>query len=149
MAIGKQIRHYRKKLGWQLKKLSEASGVDIGTISALENRDSKSSEYFLFIANALGLTLEQLADESKDWPIDLNRQGAPTIAAPVARESAPSFGWPFHDITPERYNTLTPDQKRSIENMVLTLLQASDPATKQSEPEKIASSDPTARPVWR
>lgn len=148
MAIGKQIRHYRKKLGWQLKKLSEASEVDIGTISALENRDSKSSEYFLPLANALGPTLEQLADESTDWPIDVNRQSANVGTGMLAREPAAAYGWPFVDILPAQYNTLTPDQKRSIETMVLTLLQAHNPE-KKGEPGEIASGDQTARPVWR
>ena len=64
MAIGKQIRKYRKALGWKLWQLSDASGVDVGTISALEQRDSKKSDYFLPIAAGLGLTLEQLADEA-------------------------------------------------------------------------------------
>ena len=64
MALGKQIRHYRNKAGWKLKQLSEACDVDVGTISALENRDSTRSEFFAPIAKAFGLTLEQLADES-------------------------------------------------------------------------------------
>jgi transcriptional regulator with XRE-family HTH domain len=65
MAIGKQIRKYRLQLGWKLWQLSDASGVDVGTISALEQRDSKKSDYFLPIAAGLGLTLEQLADEGE------------------------------------------------------------------------------------
>lgn len=149
MAIGKQIRHYRKKLEWPLKKLSEASGVDIGTISALEIRDSKSSEYFLPLANALGLTLEQLADESTDWPIDVNRLGAASVTGLQAREPAAAYGWPFTDIQPAQYNTLTHDQKRSIENMVMTLLQAHNTQPKQVEPGQIASGTQAVRPVWR
>ena len=66
MAIGKQIKHYREKAGWKLKELSARSDVDVGTISALEIRDSSRSEFFQKIANAFGLTLEQLADETTD-----------------------------------------------------------------------------------
>jgi transcriptional regulator with XRE-family HTH domain len=69
MATGKQIKHYREKLGWTLAVLSEVAQVDIGTISALENRDSKKSEFFPALAKAMGLTIEQLADTSTDWPV--------------------------------------------------------------------------------
>lgn len=69
MATGKRIKHYRIKAGWTLADLSEASGVEVGTISALENRDSKRSENFAPIARAFGLTVEQLADESTDFTI--------------------------------------------------------------------------------
>lgn len=65
MAIGKQIRKYRDQLGWTLQKLSTESDVDIGTISALEHRDSDRSKYFPAIAKAFGFTVEELADESK------------------------------------------------------------------------------------
>lgn len=65
MAIGKQIRRYRELLGWKQLQLSIASGVEVGTISALELRDSKRSDAFLPIAKAFGLTLEQLADETR------------------------------------------------------------------------------------
>ncbi len=54
--------------GWTLEELSDASGVDVGTIGALEVRDSKRSEKFPAIAKALGLTLEQLADETYTPP---------------------------------------------------------------------------------
>lgn len=66
MATGKQIRHYRLKLGWTLDQLTEASGVEVGTISALEQRDSSRSKFFKDIAKAYGLTLEQLDDELTD-----------------------------------------------------------------------------------
>lgn len=41
--------------------------MDVGTISALENRDSDRSKFFPQIAKAFGLTLEQLADTSTDY----------------------------------------------------------------------------------
>lgn len=69
MATGKQIRHYRLKLGWKLEQLTEASGVDVGTISALEQRDSSRSKYFKDIARAFGITQEQMDDETKDYPL--------------------------------------------------------------------------------
>jgi hypothetical protein len=50
-----------------LEQLSEASSVDVGTISALELRDSARSKYATNIAKAFGLTVEQLGDETTDW----------------------------------------------------------------------------------
>jgi len=69
MAIGKRIRHYRLKLGWKLKVLSQLADVDVGTFSALESRNSKRTEYAQQIAHAFGLTIEQLTDETRDWPV--------------------------------------------------------------------------------
>ena len=67
MAIGKQIKLYREKLNWKLHQLSDASDVDVGTISALELRDSSRSKYFPQLAKALGLTLEQLSDTTTEY----------------------------------------------------------------------------------
>lgn len=69
MAFGKQIKHYRGKLGWTQRTLSDRSDVDIGTISALERRDATRSSYCGVIAQAFGLTIEQLLDESTDYRV--------------------------------------------------------------------------------
>lgn len=67
MAIGKRIKYYREKLGWTLEEMSSKCGVEIGTISAIENRDSDRSKYFGAIAKVFGLTIEQLSDIETDW----------------------------------------------------------------------------------
>lgn len=67
MATGKQIRAYREIKEWTLDDLSRESGVDVGTISALEVRDSFRSKYFQPIASAFGLTVEQLSDGTTNW----------------------------------------------------------------------------------
>lgn len=67
MPLGKQIKKYRLAHGWTLEELSDRSDVEVGTISALEVRDSKRSEKAPAIAKALGLSLEQLLDENTDW----------------------------------------------------------------------------------
>ena len=73
MAIGKNIRFHRKvRLGWTLERLEAESGVDRGTISALENRDSSKSDHFAKIAKGLGLTLEELHIEPNDWNANLH-----------------------------------------------------------------------------
>lgn len=61
MAMGQTIRTLRQARGWKLEDLAEASGVDMGTISALEVRDSNRSKYFPQLARALGYTVEQLS----------------------------------------------------------------------------------------
>lgn len=74
MALGKQIKHYREKLGWKLEQLSLESGVEVGTISALENRDSSRSKFGAPIAKAFGLTVEQLLDESTSYEVGKGAQ---------------------------------------------------------------------------
>ncbi len=60
MAFGKQIETLRKMRGWTMEDLSSASGVDVGTINAIEKRDSVRSKYAVELAAAFGLTVEDL-----------------------------------------------------------------------------------------
>jgi phage repressor protein C with HTH and peptisase S24 domain len=87
MGLGKTIREVRQALGWTLEKLEEESGVAVGTISALENRDSSRSQYFPQLAKAMGLTMEQLAHPNL---IDYDAAGRPHlgIAGTLARAQA-------------------------------------------------------------
>lgn len=63
MALGSNVRRLRDQLGWTLEELSTRSGVEVGTISALEVRDSKRSNYALPLAEAMGVSLSVLLDE--------------------------------------------------------------------------------------
>jgi transcriptional regulator with XRE-family HTH domain len=65
MGLGKRLRHFRTKAGLTLAELSALSDVDVGTISALEQRDSSRSQYFPALAMALGMNVETLGDA--DW----------------------------------------------------------------------------------
>ncbi len=58
--MGKVVKTLREQLGWTLKELSKRSGVPVGTISALENRDSVRSEYAANLAAGLGVPVERL-----------------------------------------------------------------------------------------
>lgn len=60
MALGYRIRKHRLHRGWTLEKLSELSGVETGTISALEQRDSTKSKFGRAIAAAFGISLDEL-----------------------------------------------------------------------------------------
>ena len=78
MRLGLKFRARRLALGRTLDKLSEAAGVDVGTISALETRDSERSKYFPQLAEALGVTMEELtARPAQD---DARREGGSTPA---------------------------------------------------------------------
>lgn len=90
MALGKQIRKYRSHLGWTLEQLEEKSGVPAGTISALEVRDSTRSKFAPALANAFGLTVEQLLDESVNW---LERRQQNVEPAPDIQGQIPLISW--------------------------------------------------------
>jgi transcriptional regulator with XRE-family HTH domain len=61
---GHRIKELRTDRGFTLEKLSELSGVDIGTISALEVRNSSRSKYFPPLAEALGVSLDVLVSQT-------------------------------------------------------------------------------------
>lgn len=73
MGMGKQVRKYRVDAGLTLAELSELSTVDVGTISALEQRDSERSRFFPLIARALGLTVEQLMNPALEAQLVVTR----------------------------------------------------------------------------
>lgn len=83
MGVGKNIRAMRLARKWDLATLSEKSGVDVGTISALEQRDSKRTQYLANFCQAFEVTLRQLID-GEDVP--------PKAEKPAARE---------HGLSPE------------------------------------------------
>lgn len=80
MATGKQIEKHRKFRGWTFEDLSDRSGVDVGTINALEKRDSSRSKYFGPIAKAFGLTVEGLDSEPGQETTDALGEDALRIA---------------------------------------------------------------------
>jgi transcriptional regulator with XRE-family HTH domain len=60
MALGKTVKKLREARGWTLKDLSKRAGVPVGTIGALEVRDSARSEYAAKLAQGFGVPLEEL-----------------------------------------------------------------------------------------
>lgn len=63
MATGENIRKLRQLCGLTLEQLSELSGVEVGTISALEIRDSARSKFFPSIAKAFGISTDELSSD--------------------------------------------------------------------------------------
>ncbi len=140
MSTGSQIKKYRKKLRWTLDRLSEASGVDGGTISALENRNSKRSEKFGAIAKAFGLTIEQLCDENTDHDpkpppmIYGTHAGTVTLTAKAFGSEIP-LGWPFSQrVAPWQYHQLDDAAKTQIEDFIIFKLQGQAPPAEQHMP---------------
>lgn len=88
MATGKNLSRHRKRLCLTLDQLSDISGVERGTIGALEVRDSKRSDFFGKLAKALGMTVEQLEDES--YLSDNLLPSSNTKLQVVSAESEPS-----------------------------------------------------------
>jgi transcriptional regulator with XRE-family HTH domain len=116
MALGSQVRHYRIGLGWTLDRLSDLSGVETGTISAIEKRNSKRSEHGPALARAFGLSLEQLLDESTDHLATLRAGVAPILATGTGPErmGAP-MEWPFRSITIEQWQHLGDQERAQVE----------------------------------
>jgi len=98
MALGSEIRKQRAMRQWTLEELSERSGVDVGTISALEIRDSTRSKYAVAIAGALGISVDQLLNPSITTP----HAGQSKPEEPVADHPV----WPFKRVTYQRYKHL-------------------------------------------
>jgi transcriptional regulator with XRE-family HTH domain len=125
MSTGDQIRKYRTMLGWTLKQLSDRSGVDVGTISALEMRSSNRSKYLGPIAAALGLSVEQLQDIKQDYmpsprPLFSDDSGASYRAKPLA-------SWPFTQIESRDWEALSAHQKSQAEIFIRGMLAAVAP----------------------
>lgn len=138
MGIGKQIRLYREKANWTLDKLSEVSGVEPGTISALEVRDSNRSKYFPPIAKAFGLTLEQLADDKTVYDFVITHPDGGVTYLEVKEPAAP-YGWPFKELKPHQWSLLTPEEQAHIENGALILIKARDDPKHQAPANTLAS----------
>lgn len=126
--MGKQIRRYRESAGLTLEQLSERSGVDVGTISALEQRDSKRSAYAGPLARAFGLTIEQLCDTSKTYPTFAE---PPTTREPVAvYQVRPPDDWPF-SLPKASYEALSDEDKGRIDGFMYAVGQAHFAALKK------------------
>lgn len=115
MATGSRVRHYRLKMGWTLEQLSDRTGVDVGTLSAIEIRDSERSSKFLQIAPAFGLSVEQLADASTDHNVfDARPPGLSdnlNSAKFVVKEDEPEFADPWLEAAISKLRQIHPDHR--------------------------------------
>lgn len=130
-SLGSQIRRYRTSLGWTLEHLSELSDVDVGTISALEKRNSIRSQFGPAIARAFGLTLEQLLDSTQlHLGTDANGKAMVSVApetASSAKVSAIAGGrpsWPFETISEKDWRHLGERERLLAETYIRALVDA-------------------------
>lgn len=103
MALGANVRYYREAAGYTLDRLSEISGVDLGTIFALEKRDSGRSKYASALAKALNVPLEVLlsdpAGETQEAQLKWLASHIPSRGAPAE----PSNVSPAPDLIASRW----------------------------------------------
>lgn len=155
MSLGSQVKKYRLHLKWSQEKLAELSGAEIGTISALEVRESQTSRKLQDLAKAFGLTIEQLLDESTDWSRLVETRNAdvlrnqPPIPAPVDPVPLPAAGpgrvvthiaaasraayWPFSITAKEFRQTLSEDDIRCADAYIRGLFDARRASQRKSD----------------
>lgn len=126
MALGSRVRFYREYRKWTLEELAERSSVEVGTISALEVRNSKRSNFALALAQAFGLTVEQLIDESRNWLAkgvghDLGTQQTADLHV-NERDRGSYITWPFPDVTVTEWKSMTSEEHAEVQGFVRALL---------------------------
>jgi len=124
MAIGKNIRYHREeRLKWTLEQLSERSGVDVGTISALEVRDSSRSKFFSKIAEALGMTTADLEMDPEKFKASAKKEsGSFTVAGMQIK--------PIEQILLDNYRGMKPGHREALEQMANALYLIDNPRDK-------------------
>lgn len=116
----KKIEQFRKEKGITQKELSLLSGVPLGTLTKIitgETSDPKL-ETIKAITRALGCTLDELGDEITDSDYDK--------ASPVGNVSASDGFIRIHDGVISKYDKLSEEHKKIIDNNIEYLLYQQD-----------------------
>lgn len=122
MGYGRLLRKYREQAGLKLAELSELAQVDIGTISALETRDSSRSQYFGQLARALGLSMEQFANPDFDGKLvairdaETGRVLRVQLEGHELREPEAEYGATPPAPPGRHFDALTEDEQRFLDN---------------------------------
>jgi transcriptional regulator with XRE-family HTH domain len=82
-SIGEKLAKLRRDKGWTLKQLSEASGVSVSHISAIENhtRPNPSLQQIAKLARALGTPLTYFDDDASTSTPDAQTVTESTVSA--------------------------------------------------------------------
>jgi transcriptional regulator with XRE-family HTH domain len=74
--LGENVRFRRQGKGWTLSDLAEKSGISKAYISDLENGAAgrPNIQYVFAIANALGVTLDELLDDAAPKRTDASKK---------------------------------------------------------------------------
>lgn len=144
MSLGSQVFKYRKQVAnLSFAELAAMADVEVGTLNALEKRDSNRVDIrtVAAIAKALGMTIEELTDESADHSskvkAHLLRQKTPPadMGTMVVSENIAPWNvsyWPFVSISQERFRSaLDRDDLTRIEAYVQAIIE-----TREAERQK-------------
>lgn len=126
MTMGTKIRRLRLERKWTLEQLADRSGVDVGTISALELRASRRSQFASSLAAALGVSVEALlAGDSAITSGESSATSTQPHALPaVLRQPSPAYGtpWPFPSVSPSDYFALPARDQAEILGYVMAVM---------------------------
>ena len=149
MSLGKNLKALRTARGWDQKTLSQKSGVGVGTISAIEVRNSIRSQFAPALAAALGVSINQLLEGTQEAPAS-GKEGeeSASVLEPIPAntdelasaiekvetalekiKAASSnnmvhieHAWPFKGIRRDEWESLSEEQKTAIETVARTML---------------------------
>lgn len=114
MPLGDNVRALRTLAGLTLEELSERSGVEVGTISALEKRHSTKSQFAADLASALRVSPEVLMADT--LPADLPPSGVANSGQYKKDTKPPMITWEAImqlDTLPPRFIVEMPDDALS------------------------------------
>lgn len=150
MPFGSQIKKYRKAAGLTYAELEELSGVGTGSINAAEKRNSETSKHAQALAKAVGLTLDQLLDESTDYSdhvrqhVEQLRQSntAPSnVVMSRVADPWPVSYWPFRISRDRVKAALSSEDLIRVEAYMLSLVE-----TREEEGAKNYKASSNGRP---
>jgi len=120
MKMGELVRYLRSERGWTLEELSQRSGVEPGTIHALEKRASSRSQYIGQLAKAFGLDPAELMQGLEPHELaHIKPQPTPDDHHVAENRPAP---WPFRSISAYEWRCLSSEQQAEVEGFVRGLL---------------------------
>ena len=114
MSLGQNLRRLRAQRELTLAKLAELSGVEVGTINALENRNSVRSQYAPALAKALQVSLDELVGNTPHQAGE-TPQSKQAVARNLSQSDVticPVIPWETlmtTDSLPPRFEVLMPD----------------------------------------
>lgn len=118
MPLGANVRKFRENRKWNQATLAAKAEVDIGTISALEVRDSAMSKYASALAAGFGVTLEQLFNG--DDPADPNKKkGGP--AEPTRQPPVPGTLSALAIDVARRWEALSDERREWFRDLIFTV----------------------------
>lgn len=145
MGLGKKIRALREAKKWSQSHLCDLAGVEQATLSAIERRDSTRSAYLVPIANALGVTLEDLRNLSVPELLSVRVSSATAAPRHVAQEPKPLQ---LYSTTGDRqsdllrlFDELTPPQQEALLRELETTVAANRAIAMHYQGKKMRSTE--------